>query len=246
MTNVNSPLSKPALAGLVLGLAMLAAVAASGVGYRLGWWHFTFGLQVTEWAVYGAALGLVLATAGVIQARPGARRRGFILAILGVAATLPVVAMAIHWEYATRTTPPINDISTDTENPPVFWDMPNPMDYPGAETAALQRAAYPDLAPLTLALPPEQAFAHALAVAEGKGWEIVARVPAEGRIEATASTFLYGFKDEVSVRVTAADGGAKVDVRSRSRIGRIDRGVNAQRIRAYLAALKGRVGEAAR
>lgn len=243
---VRKPLSWPALTGLILGLAAIAAVAASGLGYRLGWWHFTRGLQVTEWAVYGAALALVLSVAGLIQARPQALCRGLILAILGVAVALPVVAMAIHWEYATRIYPPINDISTDTEDAPVFWDMPNPTDYPGAEMAALQRAAYPDLASLELPIPPGKAFAHALAVAEGKGWGIVASVPQEGRIEATDSTFLYGFKDEVSVRVTPAEGGTRIDVRSRSRIGRIDRGVNAKRIRAYLAALKARAGETPR
>ena len=131
----------------------------------------------------------------------------------------------------------INDISTDTEDPPVFWDMPTPTDYPDGDKADLQRAAYPDLAPLILPLPPEQAFAAALALVERRGWEIVARVPEEGRIEATASSFLYGFKDEVIVRVTAADSGSRIDMRSRSRIGLIDRGVNARRIRAFLGDL---------
>lgn len=246
MTQARNSVSKPALAGLVLGVAALAAVAISGIAYRLGGWHFTVGLQVTEWAVYGAAVALALSAVGLIQARPQARPRGFLLGILGVAAALPVVAMGLHWEYATRTYPPINDISTDTEDPPVFWDMPNPTNYPGAETAALQRAAYPDLAPLELAMPPEKAFAHALAVAEGRGWAIVAHVPQEGRIEATDTSLLYGFTDEIAVRVAPSDGGAKVDVRSRSRLGRIDRGVNAKRIRAYLKALQAHAVTAAR
>lgn len=148
--------------------------------------------------------------------------------------------MALQWEVASRTAPPINDISTDTADAPVFWDMPNPTDYPGAKTAALQHAAYPDLVPLKLGLTPKQAFAQALLVAQAKGWTIVASVPAEGRIEATSSSLLYGFTDEVIVRVKAIEGGALVDVRSRSRLGRIDRGVNAKRIRAYLAALQER------
>ena len=61
-----------------------------------------------------------------------------------------------------------------------------------------------------------------------------------GTIEATSSSLLYGFTDEVIVRVKAIEGGALVDVRSRSRLGRVDRGVNAKRIRAYLAALQER------
>jgi uncharacterized protein (DUF1499 family) len=240
------PRSKTAVSGLILGLAAIATIVASGIGYRLGWWHFTRGLQVSEWATYGAAVALVLSVLGLVQTRPGAARRGFVMALLGLILALLPVAMALQWEYASRTTPPINDISTDTADAPVFWDMPNPTDYPGAETAALQRAAYPDLAPLKLAMPPEKAFDQALAVAHEKGWTIVADVPLEGRIEATASSLLYGFTDEVIVRIKPADGGALVDVRSRSRLGRIDRGVNAKRIRAYLAALQQRATDVRR
>jgi uncharacterized protein (DUF1499 family) len=189
------------------------------------------------------ALGLVLSVIGAVLSRPGARRRGFLLSLLGIAASLPVVAIAVQWEYATRTYPPINDISTDTEDPPVFWDMPNPTEYPGAEAAALQRSAYPDLAPLILSIPPDRAYALAMALSRDKGWEIVADEPKDGRIEAVDRSFLYGFKDEIIIRILASDGGARVDVRSRSRIGRIDRGVNAKRVRAYLAALKENAGK---
>jgi uncharacterized protein (DUF1499 family) len=240
MPKSNKPLSKPAVWGLILGLLAIATIVASGIGYRLGWWHFTRGLQVSEWATYGAAVALVLSGLGLLQARARAARRGRVIAVLGLLVALLPLGMALQWEIATRTTPPINDISTDTADAPVFWDMPNPTDYPGAETAALQREAYPDVVPLRLGLTPEQAFALALSVVQEKGWTIVASVPAEGRIEATSSSLLYGFTDEVIVRVKAADGGALVDVRSRSRLGRIDRGVNARRIRDYMAALQKR------
>ena len=240
MSKLPKPLSMPALWGLILGLAAVATIVASGIGYRLGWWHFTRGLQVSEWATYGAAVALVLSGLGLIQARPRAARRGLVIAVLGLLVALLPLGMALQWEHASRTTPPINDISTDTADAPVFWDMPNPTDYPGAKTAALQHAAYPDLASLKLSLTPEHAFAQALSVAQAKGWTIVASVPAEGRIEATTSSLLYGFTDEVIVRVKAAEGGSLVDMRSRSRLGRVDRGVNARRIRAYLTALQER------
>ena len=177
------------------------------------------------------------------MSRPGARQRGFLLSLLGIAASLPIVAIAAQWEYAARAYPPINDISTDTEDAPVFWDMPNPTEYPGAQMAALQRAAYPDLASLILSLAPDRAYALAMALIRDKGWEIVADEPKDGRIEAVDRSLLYGFKDEIIVRIAASDGGARVDLRSRSRIGRIDRGVNANRIRAFLAALKENAGK---
>jgi uncharacterized protein (DUF1499 family) len=240
------PLSRFALVGLILGLAAVTTLVAAGLVTRQGGWHFTTGLRVSEWAVYGAALALLLSLAGLVQARPGAARRGAVHALLGVLAALPLVVLAAQWEYAARSYPAINDISTDTENAPVFWDTPNPSDYPGAKVAEQQRAAYPDLAPLKLALAPEQAFEQALAAAQAQGWEILASVPEEGRLEATSQSRLYGFVDEIAVRVTAADSGAQIDVRSRSRLGQIDRGVNAKRIRTYLAALGQRAGASAK
>jgi uncharacterized protein (DUF1499 family) len=182
----------------------------------------------------------VVSVVGAMVSRPSARRRGFLLSLLGITASLPVVAIAGQWEYAARTYPPINDISTDTEDAPVFWDMPNPSEYPGAKTAAVQRAAYPDLVPLILSIPPDRAYALALALTREKGWEVVADEPKDGRIEAVDRSFLYGFPDEITIRIAASNGGARVDLRSRSRIGRIDRGVNAKRIRVFLAALKER------
>lgn len=240
MSKPPKPMSKLAVLGLILGVAAITTIVGSGIGYRFGWWHFTRGLQVSEWAIYVAAIALVLSGLGLIQTRIRAARRGLPVAVLGLLVSLYPLALAMQWEYDSRATPPINDISTDTVDAPVFWDMPNPTDYPGARTGALQRAAYPDLAPLKLGLTPEQAFAQAVSVAQENGWTIVASVPAEGRLEATTRSLLYGFTDEVIVRVKAADGGALVDMRSRSRLGRIDRGVNAKRIRAFLAAMQAR------
>jgi uncharacterized protein (DUF1499 family) len=71
------------------------------------------------------------------------------------------------------------------------------------------------------------------------GWEIVAADPATGRIEATATTLWFGFKDDIVVRVSASEQGSRIDVRSVSRVGRSDIGTNAKRIREYLAKLQG-------
>ena len=71
------------------------------------------------------------------------------------------------------------------------------------------------------------------------GWELVDEEAAAGRIEATATTFWFGFEDDVVVRIRPADGGSRVDVRSVSRVGRGDVGANARRIRAYVQHLTG-------
>src|SRR6202022_4383493 len=115
---------------------------------------------------------------------------------------------------------------------PLRQGAPNTAEYAGAALAAQQRAGYPGLAPVRFAAPPDQVFARAL------GWQIVAAVPAEGRLEATDRTRWFGFRDDVVVRVAAEGTGTRVDVRSVSRVGRSDLGTNARRIRRFEEALE--------
>ena len=135
---------------------------------------------------------------------------------------------------------PIHDISTDTVDPPEFVEVAllrgpndNPAAYAGEETAALQASAYPDIETIVVLSDPAAAFATALAAAEKMGWEIVAADGAAGRIEATDTTPFVGFKDDVVIRVRGRGTETEVDVRSKSRVGKGDMGVNAKRIRAY-------------
>ena len=72
-----------------------------------------------------------------------------------------------------------------------------------------------------------------MTLTRSSGVPIVAAEPGVGRIEATDQTRWFGFKDDVVIRVTEADGGSRVDIRSKSRIGRNDFGTNAKRVRAY-------------
>ncbi|MEP0337167.1 MAG: DUF1499 domain-containing protein [Alphaproteobacteria bacterium] len=230
--------SRLALLSLGLGFCSLALVALSALGYRQGWWPVLPALSVFEWAVWSALAGLATAgAAGVHWLRR--RRGGSVLVLTGMLSCLPVLAMAAHWEYATLNAPPINDISTDTQDPPVFWDMPNPTDYP-SRNAEVQRGAYPGAVPLEVARPAKEVFVLALDLVRARGWKVIAEAPDEGRIEAEARSLLYGFVDEVAVRITEMENGARVDMRSRSRLGRIDRGVNARRIEIFLADLKDR------
>lgn len=236
------PLAKTALLGLLLSVAAVVALLAAALGYRQGWWPLLPALRTAEWAAYGATLGLLLSLVGLFMSRPGGRRRGLAMAIAGVVVSLPLVVAAVQWKYAELAYPPINDVSTDLEDPPVFWQMPNPTDYPGGEAATLQRAAYPDILPLRLSVPPGRAYEIAEALVREDDWEVVAEDVEDGRIEAVATSLLFGFKDEIVIRVAASDGGSVVDLRSRSRLGRIDRGVNAKRIRAFAAAMRARAG----
>ena len=228
-----------AVLALVVGVAALAAVLLAGPGSRMGWWSFRTGLTVVlKWAAYGGSAAAVLAVIALIA---GGRRA---LAALALVAGAGAFVPPMMFQRTARSVPPIHDISTDTDNPPAFVavaerrrDASNPIEYGGPEIAAQQHQAYPDLRPVTLSDPPARAFERALEAARGQGWEIVASVPADGRIEATDTTRFFGFKDDVVVRVKPEGAGSRVDVRSLSRVGKSDVGKNASRIRAYLRAL---------
>jgi uncharacterized protein (DUF1499 family) len=195
---------------------------------------------------FAPRLGLLLAViAVVLLALVPIGRRGIAVAILALAAGGLTAHVPRHYRALARSVPPIDDITTDTDNPPAFVAViklreaedGNPSTYAGVETAALQTRGYPDLAPLSLALAPEKAFPIALATAKKMSWTIVEADPTARRIEASEQSFWMGFTDDIVVRVAEADSGSRIDVRSASRHGRSDLGVNAARIRTYLAAL---------
>lgn len=221
---------------VLFGLASILLLAASALGYRQGWWPVLRALDVASWGAWAAVAGaaLVVVALGLWLAR---RRGGGGIAALGLALSLPVLIAAGAWQYATLTTPPINDNSTDTDDPPVFWFTATPSDYP-AQKAEPQRAAYPDVRPLEMQVSADEAFVAAIALVEERGWELLSADPAESQIEAIATSRVFGFEDEVAIRVTETDTGARIDMRSRSRLGQIDRGANARRIEAFLSDLE--------
>ena len=105
---------------------------------------------------------------------------------------------------------------------------------------------YPDIQPQRFNRPMKEVFDTALAVAKDSGWEIrlteaVTGEPVQGTIEATATTRLFKFKDDVTITVTSESGASVVNVRSKSRIGKGDLGTNARRIRAFQAELAKRL-----
>lgn len=103
---------------------------------------------------------------------------------------------------------------------------------------------YPKLAPLIAPGTPEEGYAAALAAVEARGWTIVLADPEEGRIEATETSFWYGFKDDILIRVRPDEAGVRIDVRSASRVGLSDLGVNAKRVRNLLDELEVRLNRA--
>ena len=233
---------------LVPVIAVIAALmlVVAGPGTRLGIWEFGFGFTLMRWALY---FGMAAAILGVVLSIIPKTRRGNLGGLLAaVVIGLGTAAVPYLLVQQAQSVPRIHDITTDTVDPPAFVaiaplreDAPNPVEYPGEETAQQQREAYPDITPFQVDVYPAIVFEHALGAAERMGWELVEADEDEGRIEATDTTFWFGFKDDVVIRIRADNGGSIVDVRSKSRVGLSDVGANAARIRKYLDELEARL-----
>ena len=234
-----------ALARLALAVGLVSAAAALGAGpaYRMHGLALAAAFSALRWATYGAIAGTVLATIAGVALVVTRTSRGRAIAALAWLLGVTVAAPPLYLYDQAQRLPKIHDVSTDTDDPPAFVDVlplrqgaRNPVDY-RPETAALQRRGYPDIAPLRLELPPAQAFQRAERTARAMGWRIVAAHPDTRRIEATDTTLLFGFKDDIVIRVRPQGDGSVVDVRSLSRIGSSDIGTNARRVRAFLSKL---------
>jgi uncharacterized protein (DUF1499 family) len=226
--------------GLVVGLVCGAAALLAGPGYRIEWLSLGVGLQTIRSAATGAIAGGVMAALGLALLWRSGERRRLGLAAAALVLNAGVAGPPLYMVWQLQSLPRIHDISTDTDDPPEFVAVAslrkgarNPLDYK-PETAAQQKSGYPDIAPLRLDTTPTQSFARAERAARAMGWEIVAVAPNDLRIEATDTTLLFGFKDDVVIRIRPQAQGSVVDVRSLSRVGGSDFGANAKRVRAFL------------
>ncbi len=230
---------------MAVAVAALVMLLSSGPGTRVGLWPWQTGLALLKWATYtglaGACAALVLILLLVV---PRWRVRPWVpvLALcIGLAAAAPPLILL----QQAKAVPPIHDITTDTFDPPQFVALaqirtaaPNGLKYGGPEIAAQQQKGYPDIKSIILKDPPQKAMQSAIDAARSRGWEIVSSDAPTGRIEATDTTFWFGFKDDIVVRVRPEGSGSRIDVRSVSRVGRSDIGANAERVRKYLARLQ--------
>lgn len=234
------------VAGAGFGIALTAGIAAllAGLGTRWGWWDYRAGFLILSCAAWSGMAAAALSVYAMVVALRDRLRRAIVFGIHGLIIGALVFGVPWYLVHEGRTLPPIHDITTDTEQPPEFVavlplrkDAPNTTEYGGTELAALQKKGYPDLAPAILPMPPRAAFELALRLARASGWEIVAAVADDNRIEATATTDWFGFKDDIVIRIRPAAAGSRVDMRSVSRVGHSDLGANARRIREFMRQL---------
>jgi hypothetical protein len=249
-----SVIAKVSFAAFLVAFAM-ALVASFGT--RLGFWSYKLGLLAV---LPATAIGLVGLIAGIVWAATALVRNsgdGLRWGVVGLLGAILTVGVPLNGLRLALTSPPIHDISTDIEYAPQFKTLvplrkgaESGAEYEGPKqvklhdgrtttVAALQKKYYGDVIPFAQFIKPTKLFWRALNLANGMGWHVVSFDPKEGRIEATDTTFWFGFTDDIVVRVRPAGKlGARLDIRSKSRVGQSDLGANAARIRAYLKRLK--------
>lgn len=226
---------------LPLGMAIgaIALLGLAGLGHRMDVLSVRPALQLAEGAVYLAIAAFTVAAVHIAKALTGKapnRPRG--ASLFAIFFSLPMLILAAHWVQARQSYPAINDITTDSANPPTFTAFGSTGLYPGASFSSRQARAYPDIRPLHLPDDKAVAFALALSLVHQRGWQVAAENESLGRIEAVAESFLFGFEDEIVLRIRDSSAGSVIDMRSRSRVGKHDYGANAKRIRSFMRDLR--------
>jgi len=226
---------------LYLILLDLSAIMVAIAGRMLLDWQ---PLAVFHVFFYGAQLGLGLALIGLIQLlfgffkkrKPHLTSGGLTLVLALVPLLLSVLLVGISGFKA----PMIHDISTDMNNPPEFsianslrTAEENSLEYAGESIASLQAEAFPDIQSLITTINPKESHKRAIKSVDALGWVLIVDDTQNGSIEAYDKSRVFGFIDDVSIRITATDDGSKIDVRSVSRVGLGDLGANAGRIRQF-------------
>jgi uncharacterized protein (DUF1499 family) len=243
---LEEPVSRPAKwSPVVAWYALLVTVMAvllirfERVDYKAGFVTLGAGLAL-------ALLAIALAGMGFIRIWQEGRR-GLGSGVQGCLVALLLLAYPGWFAVKAVTLPALTDVTTDTDNPPAFSRSHTALQARGGrvppdvppEVREAQREAYARIAPLTLDLPPEEAFEIVRKAAQNRGWQIVEAVRPGGRmglgrLEAVDRTFLLHLPDDVTVRLRPRADGTRIDVRSASRMGTHDLGTNAARIRAFL------------
>lgn len=227
--------ARATLVGSILALVLLFL---GPVGTRLGIWGFQIGLLVLiPGGVLLAAIGLLVGIIGIFVSK----KRGFssdLPTLLTSIVICGVILGIMGLQFSKgASVPPIHNISTDITDPPQFnavaairGEGSNPLDYESDKIGPQQEAAYPEVQTLVLTASRAETLGSVVTALEEMGLEIVAVDEISGIVEATDTTFWFGFKDDVVVRVRDSGSGSEVDVRSVSRVGLSDLGANAARI----------------
>lgn len=232
---------------LVLSLFIGLIAVGSALGSRWGIFHFRVGFLLVRLCVYGAIISGVMSLVALWITLPfRSNTRGFTLSVLACLISAVVVAVPLNTWRKMNQFPSIHDVSTSPGTPPKFMVIQhfrptssNSITPIKSDQVDLQREFYPFLEPLTLSAPYEVCVKRSLQVVRKMDWTIRAANWERGHIEATDTTFWFGFKDDVAIRITReGENKCEVNLRSVSRVGKGDAGRNAERIRTFMNRFK--------
>lgn len=251
-----NPLKVLTILGLVLAIGGVAAALAAALGSGAGAWSFRFGFDILRYAFYAVVAGGLLA---LLQLLRRIRVKTILLMpnLLSVVIALCFSFYILSMVSTARSVPAIHDVSTNLDDLPQFRTLPLRADNlekvpdmdrselkaldPESRWKAIHKEAYGDLQTLRLPASASEVLTRAEALVDDRGWDL-ARVDRQlGTIEATATTFFFRFKDDVIIRIRPDPTDPRfslVDMRSVSRVGGSDVGVNAKRIRSFLQDLQ--------
>ncbi|HEV2558059.1 MAG TPA: DUF1499 domain-containing protein [Microvirga sp.] len=243
---LEEPVSRPARWSPVVAWFALLVTVMAVLLIRLGRVDYAAGFVVMGTGLALAVLAIGLAGLAFLRIWQEGRR-GLGSAVKGVVIAVAVLAVPSWFALRAVTLPPINDVTTDIENPPQFSRSRTVLEARGGrvppdqprEVREAQRDAYAQIAPLTLDVPPDEAFDLVQKAAANRGWRVIeATRPGgrvgTGRVEAVDRTLLLRLPDDITVRIRPRADGTRIDIRSASRTGAHDLGQNAARIRAFL------------
>jgi len=242
---------------LALSAGGLIAALIGAIGSGQGAWDFRTGFGFLRYALYVAIGGGLLAIVAWIVARRSRAQGLGKFNLLAIAITLTFVAYLGSHIATARSVPAIHDVTTNLDDMPQFTVLKVRADNlekipdnddprlraldPESRWKAIHREGYADLRSVRVPWSVEETIRRAEAVARERGWEIAKADPRAGILEATDTTLFFRFKDDVVLRArpyAEAKGGTQVDMRSISRVGGSDVGVNAERIRSFLRDLQ--------
>jgi len=238
----------PVLYILLMLVGCMAFISIAGV--RVGLFEPSTGFSMLRESVFASLVLSVLAISSLGVCRKEKNIAGQRFFILVLTVSLVYSSMWIVFYVQKSGLPKINDITTDIDSPPSYMNVSfirkskeNDVGYNKA-FASIQQNHYPDIQPLFTRQDKARVYLVISHIVEQRGWEVVANYSQVGVIEATARTPVFGFRDDVVIRVMQVeDNQVRVDMRSSSRTGGGDFGVNADRIRAFMKDLSESLNE---
>ena len=232
---------------LVSAVILLIILVTGPLGYKFSMVPLQPSLVSLLIAVAGGALVFLIGLVYLVIAMRSDLGRNRNLVLVSMILGLIPVGIIGPQMAAAGDVPPIHDITTDTANPPAFVaivplreNAPNGYEYgvteawPAEKLGATTMEAYPDLKPIESDLSVADAVDRTEDALRAMGLEIVAVDKEAGLVEATATTFWFGFKDDMVVRIVGNGEGSRIDLRSMSRVGQSDVGANAARITDFV------------